>query len=778
MENHNKMVSLIWSVADDCLRDVYNKGKYRDVILPMVVLRRLDALLEDTKEKVLEEYQSNIELGLEDDEGSLYLISKHKYFNISKWTMQKLVNSASNDPEQLRMRVEEYLDGYSENIKEIITKFKLRQQIEFMAEKNILLEVLQKFTDPELNLTPFDKELNDGTVLTGVSNLGMGYIFEELIRKFNEENNEEAGEHFTPREVIELMTHIVFEPIADKLAPVTTIYDPACGSGGMLTESEQFITDPHGKIKSKTDVNLYGKEINDETYAICKSDMIIKDNNPEGIKSGSTLSTNEFEGMRFDFMLSNPPYGKSWATEQKNIKDGKNVIDNRFIVELTDFWGNKSEVEAIPASSDGQLLFMMEMVTKMKPANLTETGSRIASVHNGSSLFTGDAGSGASNIRRYIIENDLLDAIIQLPNNLFYNTGITTYIWILSNKKPKERVGKVLLIDANKSFEKLRKSLGQKNCEITKQQVDEIVEMYNKMTDIDKEQLSSKVFNNEDFGYYKVKVQRPNRLRVDFTQENIEKLKFIPKYEKESEYLISLYSDNILTKLQEESEEIIDKLQLKFENLQKKDLNVLLDIKKWNTQLDLFNIANKILNEIVISNELDFNIFKEEMNSVIKELGIKVTTAQKNKIYNVITEYDENAEKVVKKIVKKTKKEINNLVLYNKCQEDELKYYGYNIVDNNIVEYEEAKGMDDDEIIPLLDNITEYFKKEVLEYVTDAWIDLSKIKIGYEISFNKYFYKPEKLRSVDEIAKELLELEEESKGLLEDLLGGYDNEKI
>ncbi len=778
MENHNKMVSLIWSVADDCLRDVYNKGKYRDVILPMVVLRRLDALLEDTKEKVLEEYKSNKELGLEEDEESLYLISNHKYFNISEWTMQKLVNSASNDPEQLRMRVEEYLDGYSENIKEIITKFKLRQQIEFMAEKNILLEVLQKFTDPELNLTPFDKELNDGTVLTGVSNLGMGYIFEELIRKFNEENNEEAGEHFTPREVIELMTHIVFEPIADKLAPVTTIYDPACGSGGMLTESEQFITDPQGKIKSKTDVNLYGKEINDETYAICKSDMIIKDNNPEGIKSGSTLSTNEFEGMKFDFMLSNPPYGKSWATEQKNIKDGKNVIDNRFIVELTDFWGNKSEVEAIPASSDGQLLFMMEMVTKMKPANLTETGSRIASVHNGSSLFTGDAGSGASNIRRYIIENDLLDAIIQLPNNLFYNTGITTYIWILSNKKPKERVGKVLLIDANKSFKKLRKSLGQKNCEITKQQVDEIVEMYNEMTNIDKEQLSSKVFNNEDFGYYKVKVQRPNRLRVDFTQENIEKLKLIPKYEKESEYLISLYSDNILTKLKDDSEEVIEKLQFKFENLQKKDIKVLLDLKKWNDQLLLFDIADQILNKIDISNELDFNVFKEEMDSVIKELGIKVTTTQKNKIYNVITEYDENAEKVIKKVVKKTKKEINNLMLYNKCQEDELKYYGYNIVDNNIVEYEEAKGMDDDEIIPLSDNITEYFKKEVLKYVSDAWIDLSKIKIGYEISFNKYFYKPEKLRSLNEIAKELLELEEESKGLLEDLLGGYDNEKI
>lgn len=776
MHNHNKMVSLIWSVADDCLRDVYNKGKYRDVILPMVVLRRLDAILEETKDAVMEEHSFNLENELGEDADSLYIVSKHKYYNISKWTMQTLVNSATNNSEELRMRFEEYLDGYSENIKEIITKFKLRQQIEFMAEKDILLEVLQKFTDSELNLTPYDKELNDGTILPGITNLGMGYIFEELIRKFNEENNEEAGEHFTPREVVDLMTHIVFEPLADKLPTLITVYDPACGSGGMLTESEHFITDPDGKIKANTQVRLFGKEINDETYAICKSDMIIKDNNPDGIRSGSTLSNNEFSDRKFDFMLSNPPYGKSWATEQKYIKDGNDVIDDRFKVELKDFWGNQQEVDAIPASSDGQLLFMMEMVTKMKPASENNIGSRIASVHNGSSLFTGDAGSGASNIRRYIIENDMLDTIIQLPNNLFYNTGITTYIWLLSNNKPDTRKGKVLLIDANKSFKKLRKSLGQKNCEITEEQVNEIVELYNQMSEVEKETISCKVFDNSDFGYYKVRVNRPNRLKVDFSKENIEHLQFIPKYEEVSRFMLNRFNSDLVSKLTNDVEEVKEELLANYEHLTNKDLKVLLDPKKWNAQTDLYNASLHILEAISTTESSNFNEFKNEMDKTVKGLKIKLSAAQKNKIYDAITSYDENAEKVIKKQIKLTEKEINKLIDFNKCSEKELTYYGYDLSNDLITTYEEAKGLDDNEIIPLSENITEYFIREVSKFIPDAYIDISKIKIGYEISFNKYFYKPEKLRSLSEITEELLELEEQSRGLLQDILGGFDYE--
>lgn len=476
---HNKLVSFIWSIADDCLRDVYVRGKYRDVILPMVVLRRLDALLEHTKEKVLEEvvFQRETMKFTEWENRGLTEASGYVFYNTSQWTLQKLYATATNSQQILLGNFQDYLNGFSANVQEIIELFKLRAQIKHMASKDVLLDVLEKFTSPDINLTPFDKLDSNGRKLPALTNLGMGYVFEELIRKFNEENNEEAGEHYTPREVIDLMTHIIFEPIKDKIPSVITIYDPACGTGGMLTESEMFITDEDGEIKAtNTSVYLFGKEVNDETYAICKSDMMIKAKDPEHIKVGSTLSTDEFSGTKFDFMLSNPPYGKSWASEQKYIKDGKDIIDARFQIKLKNYWGEWEDADAVPRSSDGQLLFLMEMVDKMKAPEKNKIGSRIASVHNGSSLFTGDAGGGESNIRRYIIENDRLEAIIQLPNNIFYNTGITTYIWILSNNKSPERKGKVQLIDAGEMYQKLRKNLGNKNCELNKQHIAEILD--------------------------------------------------------------------------------------------------------------------------------------------------------------------------------------------------------------------------------------------------------------------------------------------------------------
>ncbi|HMY01345.1 MAG TPA: class I SAM-dependent DNA methyltransferase, partial [Agitococcus sp.] len=382
----------------------------------------------------------------------------------------------------LLANVEEYLRGFSANVKEIIEKFKLESQIRHMANKNVLLDVIEKFTSPYINLTPFERTDPQGNRLPALSNLGMGYVFEELIRKFNEENNEEAGEHFTPREVIELMTHLIFDPLKGQLPEVMTVYDPACGSGGMLTESQNFIKDEEGQIKATGDVYLFGKEINDETYAICKSDMMIKGNDPRNIRLGSTLSTDEFANQRFDFMLSNPPYGKSWASEQKYIKEGTEVTDTRFVVKLKNYWGDSETQDATPRSSDGQLLFLMEMVSKMKANGNGSQGSRIASVHNGSSLFTGDAGGGESNIRRYIIENDMLEVIIQLPNNLFYNTGITTYIWLLSNNKPEHRQGKVQLIDASQMFRKLRKNLGNKNCEFAPEHIRAISDCYLNMS--------------------------------------------------------------------------------------------------------------------------------------------------------------------------------------------------------------------------------------------------------------------------------------------------------
>jgi len=513
----------------------------------MVVLRRLDTLLEPTKDAVLEEvrFQREDMKSTELDDAPLIDASGYVFYNTSKWTLKKLQSTATNSQQIMLGNIEEYLDGFSDNVKEIVRRFKLFEQMQHMANKDVLLNVIEKFVSPYINLTPNEIEDPDGNALPALSNLGMGYVFEELIRKFNEENNEEAGEHFTPREVIHLMTHLMFDPIKDRLPPIMTIYDPACGSGGMLNEAQNFIKDPDGLIATSGDIYLYGKEINDETYAICKSDMMIKGNNPENIRVGSTLSEDEFSGQRFDFMLSNPPYGKSWSSELKNIKDGKDVVDTRFQVKLSDYWGNVETVDATPRSSDGQLLFLMEMVGKMKSTAASPIGSRIASVHNGSSLFTGDAGSGESNIRRYVIENDMLDTIIQLPNNLFYNTGITTYIWLLSNAKHESRRGRVQLIDGNLLFRKLRKNLGDKNCEFAPEHIEAITEAYLNFTPVEREidqkndpvGIAAQIFDNEDFGYHKVTIERPDRRRAQFSAERLAPLRFDKGLREPMEYI-------------------------------------------------------------------------------------------------------------------------------------------------------------------------------------------------------------------------------------------------
>ena len=552
---HNKLISFIWSIADDCLRDVYVRGKYRDVILPMVVLRRLDTLLEPTKAAVLEEvrFQKDEMKATELDDAPLKAASAYVFFNTSKWTLKQLHATATNNQQILLANVEDYLNGFSDNVKEIISRFKLLEQMRHMANKQVLLDVLEKFISPYINLTPHPVEDPDGNTLPALSNLGMGYVFEELIRKFNEENNEEAGEHFTPREVIHLMTHLVFDPIKDRLPPVMTIYDPACGSGGMLTESQNYVIDPDGSIKASGDVYLYGKEINDETYAICKSDMMIKGNNPENIKVGSTLSTDEFAAQRFDFMLSNPPYGKSWNSELKYIKDGNDVIDSRFKVPLANYWGNVDVQDATPRSSDGQLLFLMEMVGKMKSTKDSAVGARIASVHNGSSLFTGDAGSGESNIRRHIIENDLLDTIIQLPNNLFYNTGITTYIWLLTNAKPADRRGRVQLIDANLLYRKLRKNLGDKNCEFAPEHIEAITSATLAFQPVERQLdangdptgIAVQIFDNTDFGYHKVTIERPDRRRAQFSAARLAPLRFEKSLREPMEHLWETHGEAV-----------------------------------------------------------------------------------------------------------------------------------------------------------------------------------------------------------------------------------------
>lgn len=774
---HNKLVSFIWSIADDCLRDVYVRGKYRDVILPMVVLRRLDALLEPTKDAVLEEltFQKKDLKITELDDSGLRQASGYVFYNTSEWTLQRLFDTATNSQQILQANVEDYLDGFSANVKEIIEKFKLKSQVRHMATKDVLLDVLEKFTSSYINLTPYEKKDPDGRKLPALSNLGMGYVFEELIRKFNEENNEEAGEHFTPREVIDLMTHIIFEPVKHKMPSVMTIYDPACGSGGMLTESQNFIKDEEGEIRAKGDVYLFGKEINDETYAICKSDMMIKGNDPANIRVGSTLSTDEFAGTTFDFMLSNPPYGKSWASEQKYIKDGKEVIDARFRVKLDNYWGEEEEVDATPRSSDGQLLFLMEMVSKMKQVGKGSKGSRIASVHNGSSLFTGDAGGGESNIRRYIIENDWLEAIVQMPNNLFYNTGITTYIWVLSNNKVAERKGKVQLIDAGQLYRKLRKNLGNKNCEFAPEHIKEIVTTYADMSVVERKGdtgIATKVFDNKDFGYYKVTIERPKRLKAQFTSERIAALRFDKSLRGPMEWVYATYGELVYTNLVQHEKEIRDWCDKQELNLNAKQMKALTGLATWQKQKDLMQHATLLMEAIGQETYHDFNLFRAEADRVLKTKGIKLSISEKNTILNAVSWYDADAEKVIKGTTKLTGDKLKQLLARLDCKESQLADYGYYTIGTKgeYLEYETESDLRDTENVSLKESIYAYFEREVKPHVAEAWINMEATKIGYEISFNKYFYKHKALRSIEEITADILQLEAESDGLIRDIL--------
>ena len=733
---HNKLVSFIWSIADDCLRDVYVRGKYRDVILPMVVLRRLDALLEPTKNAVMEElaFQRDEAKFTEWDDSGLREASGYVFYNTSEWTLQRLHDTATNSQQILQGNFEDYLNGFSDNVKEIIDKFKLKSQVRHMAQKDVLLNVLEKFTSSYINLTPFSKEDPEGRKLPPLSNLGMGYVFEELIRKFNEENNEEAGEHFTPREVIELMTHLIFEPVKDNLPPVMTIYDPACGSGGMLTESQNFIKDEEGLIKAKGDVHLYGKEINDETYAICKSDMMIKGNDPENIRVGSTLSTDEFAGQHFNFMLSNPPYGKSWASEQKYIKDGKEIIDPRFQIKLKDYWGNREDADATPRSSDGQLLFLMEMVNKMKPLSQSPSGSRIASVHNGSSLFTGDAGGGESN-----------------------------------------RKGKVQLIDAGQLFRKLRKNLGNKNCEFAPEHIREIVNVYENLQTAERqgdEGIAAQIFDNSDFGYYKVSIERPKRLKAQFTVERIGELRFDKSLREAMQWAWEEFGDEVYTNLKAHEKTISDWCEKNELNLNTKQSKALVSEQTWQKGADLMALATSLMAKIGQEEYNDFNRFSEMVNDALKACKSKASASEKNAILNAVSWYDESAEKVTKGIVKLEGQKLQQVLEHLGCEEKQLADFGYFPTDKKgqYIQYETESDLRDTENVPLKENIHAYFIREVKPHVAEAWINLDATKIGYEISFNKYFYKHKPLRSIDDVSADILKLEAESDGLIREIL--------
>ncbi|MGG0889336.1 type I restriction-modification system subunit M [Cytobacillus horneckiae] len=705
-QTYNQIVSFIWGIADDCLRDVYVRGKYRDVILPMTVIRRLDAVLEPTKDAVLQMKKSLDEAGVINQTDALCSVAGQSFCNTSPFTLKDLKSRAKQ--QQLKADFIAYLDGFSPNVQEILEKFKFRNQIDTMIEADILGAIIEKFVSPTINLSPKPVlDDNDDVKIPGLDNHTMGVIFEELIRRFNEENNEEAGEHFTPRDVVELMADITFLPIADKIknAPYL-VYDGACGTGGMLTIADERLhqlAEEHGK---EINTYLYGQEINPETYAITKADLLIKGESiqDDNVAFGSTLSNDGYPTLNFDFMLSNPPYGKSWKTDLERLGGKSDISDPRFVVTHN----GEPEFKMIPRSSDGQMLFLANKLSKMK--HDTELGSRIVEVHNGSSLFTGDAGQGESNLRRYIIENDWLEAIIALPENMFYNTGISTFIWVVTNRKAAHRRGKIQLIDASNMKSSLRKNLGNKNCELTPDLRKQISQMLMNFQETEQ----SKIFNNEEFGYHKITVERPLRLSVDLARGNLIKFKEI--FEEQKDITLS---------------KIIEKVAERYD----------------------YSIVR------------DFNDFSNKLIEIAKQLGEKLPAKRINLIKNTIARVDESAEKVIKKVHKLGKVKANPLYgMFN------AKIDGKECV----VEYEPDSNLRDTEQIPLLHEggIEQFFKQEVLTFVSDAWIDKSKTQVGYEIGFNKYFYKTVQLRALDDIVADIKNLEEQTEHLLQDIIGG------
>jgi type I restriction enzyme M protein len=501
------ITNFIWGIADDVLRDLYVRGKYRDVILPMTVLRRLDAVLEATKPAVLQMKANLDKAGIANQDAALRQAAGQAFYNTSPFTLRDLRNRASQA--KLRADFEAYLDGFSPNVQDILDNFEFRNQIPRLSKADALGTLIEKLLDPAINLGPEPVRDADGNIRQpGLDNHAMGTVFEELVRRFNEENNEEAGEHWTPRDAVKLMARLIFDPVADQVESGTyLLYDGACGTGGMLTVAEETLTELAAANGKQVSVHLYGQEINAETYAICKADLLLKGegdaaDNIVGGPEHSTLSNDAFPAREFDFMLSNPPYGKSWKSDAERMGGKRGIKDPRFLIEHSE----DPEYSLLTRSSDGQMLFMANMLSKMKQG--PALGSRIATVHNGSSLSTGDAGQGESNIRRWIIENDWLEAIVALPLNMFYNTGIATYIWVMSNRKPKHRKGKVQLIDASQWYRPLRKNLGKKNCELSPEDTQRILDTFLAF----QESEQSKVFDNQALGYWKITVERPLRL--------------------------------------------------------------------------------------------------------------------------------------------------------------------------------------------------------------------------------------------------------------------------
>ena len=642
--------------------------------------------------------------GITNQDRALRQSSGEAFYNTSPFRLRDLTSRGRQ--QQLRADFEAYLDGFSPNVEEVLEKFKFRNQIPTLVDADVLGFLLEKFLDSSINLSPKPILNGDDSVrLDGLDNHGMGTVFEELIRRFNEENNEEAGEHFTPRDVVQLMARLIFLPVAEDVRSGTyLVYDGACGTGGMLTVAEETLMQLAREQGKEASVHLYGQEVNPETYAISMADLILKGEGGEAdnMQYGSTLSADAFPAREFDFMLSNPPYGKSWKSDLERMGGKSDITDPRFVVEH----GGDPDYSLITRSSDGQMMFLANMLSKMKRD--TQMGSRIAEVHNGSSLFTGDAGQGESNIRRWIIENDWLDAIVALPLNMFYNTGIATYIWVLSNRKPEHRRGKVQLIDATQWNRPLRKNLGSKNCELSDEDISRVCDAFLAFEETEQ----SKIFPNEAFGYWKVTVERPLRLTVDLSPDHRQRFQAACRDAKEE---------------------------------------------------PLSNVIDRVAAVLGAGRHPDFNRFMEVIVADASAHGVKLTVKRRNLLRTALASREEAAAPVIKKTHKPGAVEPDPIRGLIKAALDGQ---------STVVEYEPDPELRDTEQVPLLEEggVEAFIRREVLPYAPDAWYVPDSVKTGYEISFNLYFYKPKPLRSLEEVRADILALERETEGLLGEML--------
>lgn len=657
MINFQDKVSFIWSIAE-VLRGPYKPEDYGKVVLPLAVLRRFDCVLENTKDEVLANFEKFKAMNEDAREPILNRIAKQNFHNTSKYTFTKLLSDSDNIADNLR----DYINGFSKTARDIMDHFDFDRQIEKLDNNDLLYLTIKRFS--ELDLHP-----------EVVSNVEMGYIFEELIRRFSE--HAEAGDHYTPREVVRLMVSLLFmqdDDILTKHGLTQTLYDCAAGTGGMGSVAQEYLTE----LNKTADLEFFAQEINGESYAICKADILIKGADAKNVRLGNTLSNDQFKGDKFDYLISNPPYGVDWKSYEKPIKAEH---------EEQGYAGRFGP--GTPRTSDGQLLFLMHLISKMKPVTAENPqGSRLAIIMNGSPLFTGDAGSGESEIRRYVLENDLVEGIVAMPNDLFYNTGISTYIWILSNNKAAIRKGKVQLVSAVDFSQKMKRSMGNKRNEITEDQINEIVRLYGTF----KEGERVKIFDSKDFGYHKITVERPLRLNFLISEERIQRVAE----------------------------------QKAFENLaksKKKGENGLAEIEAGKElQEKIIAVLRGLESEELFKNREEFTkLLKDEFKKKDVAIGASVLKA----ILAGLSEKDEAADICMK----------------------------------NKTDAEPDTDLRDTESVPLKEDIYEYFDREVKPHVSDAWIDESKIKVGYEIPFTRQFYKYTKLRSSDEIMVEIKELE-------------------